>query len=140
MAKMNWNRAREIGSIEEKYQNGTVLSNGRVVTNPINRLARCAAFAEQNWLKKIEEEKAVKKSKKSHKSIKHVVIPGLGDRCPRCNRHTQIREHSVITAKHLAQPFYYSRWFYCNNLDCRTNQIMPDEFKVMRQFQETWGD
>jgi hypothetical protein len=71
---------------------------------------------------------------------KYVVIPGLGERCPRCHRYTEIREHSVVTEKHLAQPFYYSRWFHCNNSQCKVTLFMLDKFKVMKQFQEIWGD
>jgi hypothetical protein len=60
----------------------------------------------------------------------HVVVPGLGPACPRCRRPTQIREHRSITAKHLRQPFYYTRWYRCMHRDCATTLIMPERFKV----------
>jgi hypothetical protein len=129
MAKMKWRKARKISSIEEKYGRGTVLKNGRIILNHVDSLTKRAILAELGW-----------KMKTPLKPKKYVIVPGLGIRCHRCNRHTQIREHSVITEKHLAQPFYYSRWYYCNNAQCRTNQIMPDEFKVMKELQETWGE
>jgi hypothetical protein len=44
----------------------------------------------------------------------------------------QIREHVSITDKHLAQPFYYSRWFNCTNPTCKTTLVMPDRFRVFR--------
>jgi hypothetical protein len=57
----------------------------------------------------------------------------VGDRCPRCGQRTQVRAHREITAQHLSQPFYYSRWFVCINPRCRTTLIMPERFKVFRK-------
>lgn len=65
------------------------------------------------------------------KKKKYVVVPGDGIACPRCGRPTEIREHDVIRPKHLAQPHYFSRWFYCNTPKCLTKQIVRDEFKVL---------
>jgi hypothetical protein len=56
-----------------------------------------------------------------------------GPPCPRCGCPTEIREHERITEKELAKPFYYSRWYYCQNRDCKTTTIMPDEFKVRNE-------
>lgn len=64
------------------------------------------------------------------KKQRHVVVGENGDPCPRCGKPTEIRTHPEITEKHLRQPFYYSRWFYCLNPDCRTKQIMPDRYMV----------
>lgn len=61
------------------------------------------------------------------------VINTLGEPCPRCGGPTEVREHTEITEKHLAQPFYYSRWFFCTNRQCRTQLIMPSKFIV-------WGE
>jgi hypothetical protein len=55
-----------------------------------------------------------------------------GPPCPRCNQQTEVREHVAVTAKELAKPFYYSRWYKCLNSRCRTNLIMPNEFRVFR--------
>jgi hypothetical protein len=64
------------------------------------------------------------------------VIPGeRGDPCPRCGRSTEVREHVEITPKHLLQPWYYSRWFYCTNPKCKTTMIMPDLYRVFRDRQ-----
>lgn len=53
-----------------------------------------------------------------------------GDPCPRCGFPTEIREHDKVREKQLRQPFYYTRWFYCHNRQCRTTLIMPKEFIV----------
>jgi hypothetical protein len=53
--------------------------------------------------------------------------------CPRCGKPTEIREHVEITAKHLAQPWYYERHFYCVNPACKTKQIMPDRYRVFNE-------
>ena len=59
------------------------------------------------------------------------VAVGLdGPKCPRCNKPMQIREHQRIGPKQLRQPFYFRRWFFCMNRDCRTTLITRDEFKV----------
>lgn len=60
------------------------------------------------------------------------IIPGEGDPCPRCKKPTQIREHLEVLQSHLNQPFYYSRWFNCENPRCRTTLIMPERYRVMR--------
>ena len=58
------------------------------------------------------------------------IVPGQGVPCPRCDRATTIRQHVAITAKELAKPFYYRRWYICENRDCRTTMIMPEDCKV----------
>lgn len=64
------------------------------------------------------------------RKIRHVVIDGEGDPCPRCSGPTEIREHPEITERQLRRRFYYSRWFYCHNPSCLTKQIMPERFIV----------
>jgi hypothetical protein len=59
-----------------------------------------------------------------------VVVGRNGDRCPRCGQRTEIREHRNVTAKELAKPFYYARWFICVNRRCKTTMIMREEHKV----------
>jgi hypothetical protein len=66
---------------------------------------------------------------KKHKH--HIVVGEYGPPCPRCHRPTQIREHDQIRERHLRQPFYYSRWYYCTHRDCKTTLVMPEEFKVL---------
>lgn len=61
---------------------------------------------------------------------KHKVIGQDGEACPRCGCPTEIREHTAVTEKHRRQPFYYTRWFNCTNLTCRTTLIMPKQFIV----------
>ena len=73
------------------------------------------------------------KKHRRYKGNNRVNILGFdGDLCPRCNQKTKVFEHKTITSRHLSQPFYYSRWFYCINPECRTKQIMPDRFRVFR--------
>ena len=60
------------------------------------------------------------------------VIPGEGIPCPRCGEPTQIRKHLAITDRHLQQPYYFSRWFYCRNSHCAVTVHVTEEFKVRR--------
>jgi len=78
-------------------------------------------------------------SKKGKRSTA-VIVPGPGPECHRCHRPTEIRQHKFITEKHLRQPFYYSRWFVCQNKNCATTQIMPDEFRVFADTREIWEE
>jgi hypothetical protein len=64
------------------------------------------------------------------KRKKYIVVPGLGDPCPRCCRPTEIRQHEEITEKHRRQPFYFARWFQCVNPQCATQMICPERHKV----------
>jgi hypothetical protein len=66
----------------------------------------------------------------SRKKSKYIVIPGNGDPCQTCGQPTQIREHDAIREKHLAQPYYFTRWFNCTNPKCRTNIQHRDRYKV----------
>jgi hypothetical protein len=66
--------------------------------------------------------------RRSRKSF--VVVAGEGPPCPRCARPTQIREHDRIKAKHLRQPYYFTRWFYCTNARCKVTLHMEERFKV----------
>lgn len=51
MAKMNWKKARQFRSSEEKYEPGTVLKNGRVVpAAPRDPIGIAAAKAERKWV------------------------------------------------------------------------------------------
>lgn len=68
----------------------------------------------------------------SRKKPRHKIVGNDGDPCPRCGRPTQIREHIEIRPKQLAQPYYYSRWFYCAHTACETNQIMPPRYQVFQ--------
>ena len=58
------------------------------------------------------------------------MIGRNGIPCPRCGEPTEIREHVAITSKHLRQPYYSSRWFYCRNPKCRVTLHTIEEFKV----------
>lgn len=67
------------------------------------------------------------------KKKKYRVLSGeAGNSCPRCGGRTEVRVHTAITEKHLRQPWYYSRWFYCTNPRCRTTLIMPARYIVRR--------
>lgn len=63
----------------------------------------------------------------------NTVVKGRnGPGCPRCGQATEVREHREVTAKELAKPFYYARWFICVNRRCKTTMIMKEEHKVFR--------
>ena len=68
------------------------------------------------------------------KQKQYIVIGEIGPLCPRCQQNMQIREHNRITSKHLAQPFYYSRWYNCMNEHCRTQLVMAPEFIVWKDW------
>jgi hypothetical protein len=72
------------------------------------------------------------------KNKHYVIVEGDGDPCPRCGRFTQIREHDEITAKHLRQPYYFTRWFFCRNPQCLVTLHMAERYKVRNAV--TWGD
>lgn len=59
-----------------------------------------------------------------------------GDPCPHCRRPMEIRQHAKLTAKHLRQPYYFSRWFECTRTDCPTTLVMPPRFKVMKRSEQ----
>ena len=87
-----------------------------------------------SWRGKRRMLERMKKSWRGKRNEKsgHVVVPGAGVPCPRCGRPTQIREHARITEKHLAQPYYFTRWFRCLHGDCVTKSVMVEKFKVWR--------
>jgi hypothetical protein len=62
---------------------------------------------------------------------KHKVVGQNGIPCPRCGCLTEIREHTEITAKQLAKPYYFTRWYYCRNPHCVVTLHMSEEFKVV---------
>ncbi len=57
----------------------------------------------------------------------HIVVTEDGPPCPRCRRPMQVREHAQITDKHLRQPWYFARWYFCRHRDCQTWQVMQEE-------------
>ena len=64
------------------------------------------------------------------KRRKPIVIPGDGDRCPRCGVPMQIREPDSIGDRQQRQRFFYTRWFCCMNKQCKTTLVMPARYKV----------
>jgi hypothetical protein len=57
-----------------------------------------------------------------------------GPPCRRCRQPLEVLEHRAITAKLLAQPYYFRRWYNCANRNCLTTTItsgLADEFKVL---------
>jgi len=64
-------------------------------------------------------------------NVRRLIVGGPP--CPRCKQQTEVREHVEVTAKELAKPFYFSRWYKCMNSRCKTTLIMPNEFKVFRE-------
>jgi hypothetical protein len=68
--------------------------------------------------------------KRMSRAQKRRVLPEDGIPCPRCGTTTEAREHTVITAKMLRQPFYYRRWYRCINPRCKTTMVMRDEDRI----------
>ena len=64
------------------------------------------------------------------KKKKYNILPEEGVPCPRCKLLSEVREHEQITSRILRQPYYFSRWFRCNNISCSTKIFMKEEFKV----------
>jgi hypothetical protein len=60
------------------------------------------------------------------------VVGRNGVPCPRCGEPTEIREHMSITDKHLRQPYYFRRWFYCRNPSCSVTLHLVEDFKERR--------
>lgn len=67
---------------------------------------------------------------KWEKASTATIVACYGPECPRCGHAMEVREHDRITPKLLLQPFYYSRWYCCKMKECKTWQVMPEEFKV----------
>ena len=58
MGRIDWEKHnKKSRPNEEKYDDGKVLSNGRVVSHKKDSLARRAAYVERQWLKKIGKDK-----------------------------------------------------------------------------------
>jgi hypothetical protein len=70
------------------------------------------------------------------KHKKHWVV-GKGIECHRCGEVTEERAHITITDKELSRPFYYARWYNCNNPKCATTLIMKDEDRVYNNNSKT---
>lgn len=79
-----------------------------------------------------EEHERLRLDRSATNYLRRVEAAGsqYGVPCPRCGRATQIRAHDKITEKLLRQPYYYRRWFYCANQNCRTTLIMREEDRV----------
>jgi len=76
---------------------------------------------------------------------KKYTVTGEGI-CHNCGGKTQKREHVALTDRQVRAPFYYSKWFYCYNPNCKTTTIMHDEDRVLnnnsasRQFKDYQED
>lgn len=77
-------------------------------------------------------------SKKSkNKNLNFRVVSQGGIPCPRCYVPTELRERTQVTDKQLSQPYYFSRWYNCNNDECPTTLIMREEFKIHERSQSS---
>lgn len=57
MKRLDWTKAKKFKVSEEKYEDGKIMKNGRLIKKPKDSLAARAAFVERQWLKKIGREK-----------------------------------------------------------------------------------
>jgi len=68
----------------------------------------------------------------------YVIVGNNGPPCPQCGRRTEIREHAALTEKQLLQGFYYSRWYYCGNSECRVKRILSSDHIVWNERRSAW--
>lgn len=61
---------------------------------------------------------------------KYRVTGEVGKNCIKCGKPTEVREHTHISEKQLRQPYYFSKWYNCNNPTCKTSIFMDEKFKV----------
>lgn len=61
------------------------------------------------------------------------VVREQGEKCPRCMLPAQEREHVEISERELNRPFYYSKWWSCQNRACATTVFMRDEYRVFNR-------
>jgi hypothetical protein len=118
MTKLNWQRSRFRGRLTLDWRDNNDTA--------------------AKWLKGL-------RGTKLHPNITYTLPPAActtanssteGDPCPRCGRTTKVCEHEHITDKQLKKPYYYSRWFYCQNPHCKTTVIMPERYKVFNSEQK----
>ena len=64
------------------------------------------------------------------RSPKTRVVSVDGPPCPSCGQPTEVRDLLRVTAEEKARPYYFTRWYYCQNSQCDTALIMPEAFKV----------
>jgi hypothetical protein len=74
----------------------------------------------------------LRKRRPQERQQNYRVVGQHGVLCPRCRQPTEIREHILLTKRHLRQPYYFSRWFYCRNPSCPVTLHMSEAFKVRR--------
>lgn len=77
MGRLNWSKPRKLRDyeIEEKYEPGTVMGNGRMVSYaPRDTLAARAAAAERDWL--AEKAEKTKRQKARRRKNKKPPTPG----------------------------------------------------------------
>ena len=70
--------------------------------------------------------RAVERRERAKRGVVDIVKSGDGPPCPSCGNVTEMRTHSVITAK-MKRGTYYTKWYYCRNANCRERAIFRDE-------------
>ena len=61
-----------------------------------------------------------------------IPVPGDGEPCPRCGQMMRAFKHATIGKRQSNAPFYYSRWFRCYNVGCKTSVVTRDEDRVWK--------
>jgi hypothetical protein len=56
-----------------------------------------------------------------------VMVPGVGDPCPRCGKPMAIFRHGTISDRQKRAPFFYRRWHRCLSTSCKTCVVLRDE-------------
>jgi hypothetical protein len=67
---------------------------------------------------------------KADSAQKCIVVPGVGDPCPRCGEPMQIREYADPKEKQEERAYFYTRWFCCINKTCKTTLVMPARYRM----------
>jgi hypothetical protein len=131
VGKMNWARANR----ERRMWD-------RGASNVADEKERFERDRAARWLNRPQQPTRQQQHKPKSGNGKAIVIPGDGDACPRCGVPMEIREHNGIGDKQLRQPFYYARWFYCMNKNCKTTVVTSERYKVMNPVvrRDTWRD
>lgn len=67
--------------------------------------------------------------------IKSATVTDLAEAtiiCLQCGNACEIRSRERITARLKRRPFYYSRWGYCKNPNCKCTGVYRNEDRVFR--------
>jgi hypothetical protein len=59
-----------------------------------------------------------------------VLVPGVGDPCPRCGQPMQIYRHGELNDRQKRAPFVFGKWFRCGNVGCKTVVVTRPQDRI----------